>query len=69
MSNKLLTENLSAAMNGATTATIEIETSTGNLTVDDRPEGTQVLRLAHSSISKSRVGPCNRSAQKAATRL
>jgi hypothetical protein len=43
MSNNLLTDDLTAPLNGATTANIEIETGTGNLTVDDLPEGTQVL--------------------------
>ena len=43
MSNNLLTDDLSAPLNGATTATIEIDTGTGNLTVDELPEGTQVL--------------------------
>ncbi len=43
MSNNLLTEDLAAPLNGATTASIEIDTGTGNLTVDDLSEGTQVL--------------------------
>jgi hypothetical protein len=43
MSNNLLTDDLSAPLNGATTASIEIDTGTGNLTVDDVPPGTQVL--------------------------
>ena len=43
MSNNLLTDDLSAPRNGATAANIEIDTGTGNLTVDDVPEDTQVL--------------------------
>jgi len=43
MSNNLLTENLSAPLNGATAANVEIDTGTGNLTVDELPEVTQVL--------------------------
>ncbi len=43
MANNLLTDDLSAPLNGATTANIEIDTGTGNLTVDDVTENTQVL--------------------------
>jgi hypothetical protein len=43
MSNNLFTDDLSAPLNGATTANIEIDTGTGNLLVDDLPEDTQVL--------------------------
>ena len=43
MSNNLLTEALSAPLNGATAANIEIDTGTGNLTVDDIPEDTHML--------------------------
>ena len=44
MSNNLLTDELSAPLNGATAASIEIDTGTGNLTVDDNlAEGTQAL--------------------------
>ena len=43
MSNNLLTDDLSAPLNGATTATIEIDTGTGNLTVDEIHDGAQVL--------------------------
>jgi hypothetical protein len=43
MSNNLFTDELSAPLNGATTANIEIDTGTGNLTVDDVPEDMQVL--------------------------
>jgi hypothetical protein len=43
MSNNLLTENLSAPLNGATAANLEIDTGTGNLTVDELAENTQVL--------------------------
>jgi Cell wall-active antibiotics response LiaF, C-terminal len=43
MSNNLLTEELSAPLNGATAAQIEIDTGTGNLTVDELPEDTRVL--------------------------
>lgn len=48
MSNNLLTDDISSLLNGATTATIEhrIDTGTGNLTVDELPEGTQVLNNA-----------------------
>jgi cell wall-active antibiotic response 4TMS protein YvqF len=43
MSNNLLTDELSAPLNGATAASIEIDTGTGNLTVDELPQGAQVL--------------------------
>jgi hypothetical protein len=43
MSNNLLTQDLSKPLNGATTANVEINTGTGNLTVDDALEGLQVL--------------------------
>jgi hypothetical protein len=43
MSNELLTDELSAPLNGATSARVEIDTGTGNLTVDNLPAGTQVL--------------------------
>jgi hypothetical protein len=43
MSNNLLTENLSAPLNGATAANLEIDTGMGNLTVDELVENTQVL--------------------------
>jgi hypothetical protein len=43
MSNNLLTDDLSAPLNGATTAHIEIDTGTGSLTLDDLAEGPQVL--------------------------
>ena len=46
MSNNLLTDELSAPLNGATAANIEIDTGTGNLTVDDVPEDMQVLASA-----------------------
>ena len=43
MSNNLLTENVSTPLNGATAANLEIDTGTGNLTVDELVENSQVL--------------------------
>jgi len=43
MSNNRLTENLSAPLNGAITADVEIDTGTGNLIVDELPDQAQVL--------------------------
>jgi hypothetical protein len=43
MSNNLLTENLSAPLNGATAVNVEIDTGTGNLNVDELPDDGQVL--------------------------
>jgi len=43
MSNNLLTEDLSAPLNGATAANVEIDTRTGNLIVDELQEEAQVL--------------------------
>jgi hypothetical protein len=46
VSNNLLTENMSAPLNGATAANVEIDTGTGNLIVDELPEVTQVVASA-----------------------
>jgi hypothetical protein len=43
MSNNLRIRNVSEPLNGATAANIEIITGTGNLTVDDLPQGEHVL--------------------------
>ncbi len=43
MSNKLLTHNLSEPLNGATTAEVDINTETGNLTIGGLGCGEQVL--------------------------
>jgi cell wall-active antibiotic response 4TMS protein YvqF len=43
MSNDLLTENLSAPLNGTTAANVKIDTGTGNLIVDELPDEAQVL--------------------------
>jgi hypothetical protein len=43
VSNNLRTDELSAPLDGATTATIDINTGSGNLTIDQLPAGEQVL--------------------------
>lgn len=43
MANKLLTHSLSEPLNGATTAKVDINTDTGNLTIDRLTGGEQVL--------------------------
>ncbi len=43
MSNKVLTNNLSEPLNGAKTAKLDIDTDTGNLTIDRLAGGEQVL--------------------------
>lgn len=43
MVKKLLIHNLSESLDGATTATIDINAGTGNLTVDQLSSGAQLL--------------------------
>jgi cell wall-active antibiotic response 4TMS protein YvqF len=43
MANKVLTDNLSAPLGGATTAKVDINTNAGNLTIDKLTSGEQVL--------------------------
>ena len=43
MANKVLTDTLSEPLNGATTATLDIDSGTGNLTIDGLTGGEQLL--------------------------
>src|SRR5690349_2509648 len=43
MANKILTDNLLVPLNGATAAMVDINTDTGNLSIDKLPGGEQVL--------------------------
>ncbi|HEX8966822.1 MAG TPA: LiaF domain-containing protein [Chloroflexota bacterium] len=43
MSNELLTDELSAPLDGATTASVDIHSGSGNLTIDELPEDEQLL--------------------------
>jgi hypothetical protein len=43
MANKVLTDTLSEPLNGATTATLDIDSGTGNLTIDGLTSGEQLL--------------------------
>src|SRR6476659_4237682 len=43
MANNVLTDSLSEPLNGTTTAKVDINTDTGNLTIDKLPGGEQVL--------------------------